>query len=272
MTDPRASTALRHLSLDAAPASRLAWSVALARSEWTGPAPGRRGRRPSAPAPLSARVVDGVLVLATSRARPSGRHRPARPSLRAGLAAPTCPRGGRRPVRGRRGRGRRRRPRHRRRAAACGRSGRERPPPSSQRGARRSPRPRCRSRRPHRRRRTSRPTHRGRLGRRDRRHVHTGDGPDLPVLLEPDHSAARRPPPGRAHHHRPGRRRPGRRGAGPDPATPTAAVGPRRETCVAALRALCARAVAAGHLATDPAAALTKPRRARSRRRALDRP
>jgi len=42
------------------------------------------------------------------------------------------------------------------------------------------------------------------------------------------------------------------------------------ETCVAALRALCARAIAAGHLTTDPAAALAKPRRSRSRRRALD--
>lgn len=42
------------------------------------------------------------------------------------------------------------------------------------------------------------------------------------------------------------------------------------ETCVAALRALCARAVAAGHLTADPAAALVKPRRARSRRRALE--
>jgi integrase len=42
------------------------------------------------------------------------------------------------------------------------------------------------------------------------------------------------------------------------------------ETCVAALRALCARAVATGHLTTDPAAALAKPRRTRSRRRALD--
>lgn len=42
------------------------------------------------------------------------------------------------------------------------------------------------------------------------------------------------------------------------------------ETCVAALRALSTCAVAAGHLPTDPAAALSKPRRARSRRRALD--
>lgn len=42
------------------------------------------------------------------------------------------------------------------------------------------------------------------------------------------------------------------------------------ETCVAALRALCGRAVAAGHLTINPATALTKPRRSRSRRRALD--
>lgn len=42
------------------------------------------------------------------------------------------------------------------------------------------------------------------------------------------------------------------------------------ETCVSALRALTARAVAAGHLTADPAATLTKPRRARGRRRALD--
>ena len=39
---------------------------------------------------------------------------------------------------------------------------------------------------------------------------------------------------------------------------------------MAALRALCSRAVAAGLLATNPAAALTKPRRSPSRRRALD--
>jgi integrase len=43
-----------------------------------------------------------------------------------------------------------------------------------------------------------------------------------------------------------------------------------RETCVAALRALYARAVAAGLLTTNLASALAKPRRARSRRRALD--
>lgn len=42
------------------------------------------------------------------------------------------------------------------------------------------------------------------------------------------------------------------------------------ETCVAALRALSARAVVAGHLTADPAAVLAKPRRTRSRRRALD--
>lgn len=41
------------------------------------------------------------------------------------------------------------------------------------------------------------------------------------------------------------------------------------ETCVAALRALYARAVAAGIAVTNPAAMLTKPRRVRSRRRAL---
>jgi site-specific recombinase XerC len=51
---------------------------------------------------------------------------------------------------------------------------------------------------------------------------------------------------------------------------PTGSGRSAEETCVAALRALCARAVAAGHLTTDPAAALAKPRRARSRRRALD--
>jgi len=44
------------------------------------------------------------------------------------------------------------------------------------------------------------------------------------------------------------------------------------ETCIAALRALCARAVGAGHLRTDPSRALPKPRRGRSRRRALDDP
>jgi len=43
-----------------------------------------------------------------------------------------------------------------------------------------------------------------------------------------------------------------------------------RETCVAALRALFARAAAAGLVARNPAAGLAKPRRARSRRRALD--
>jgi integrase len=42
------------------------------------------------------------------------------------------------------------------------------------------------------------------------------------------------------------------------------------ENCVAALRALLGRAHAAGLIATNPAAALSKPRRARSRRRALD--
>lgn len=43
-----------------------------------------------------------------------------------------------------------------------------------------------------------------------------------------------------------------------------------RETCVAALRALFRRAVDAGLVTANPAAALTKPRRVRSRRRALD--
>lgn len=43
-----------------------------------------------------------------------------------------------------------------------------------------------------------------------------------------------------------------------------------KETCVAALRALFARATAAGLVTANPAAALSKPRRARSRRRALD--
>lgn len=43
-----------------------------------------------------------------------------------------------------------------------------------------------------------------------------------------------------------------------------------KETCVAALRALFARATAAGLVTANPAAALAKPRRARSRRRALD--
>jgi integrase/recombinase XerC len=51
---------------------------------------------------------------------------------------------------------------------------------------------------------------------------------------------------------------------------PTSTGRASRETCVAALRALFARAVAAGVLATSPAAALTKPRRSASRRRALD--
>ena len=43
-----------------------------------------------------------------------------------------------------------------------------------------------------------------------------------------------------------------------------------RETCVAALRALYRRALDVGLVATNPAASLTKPRRPRSRRRALD--
>jgi integrase len=43
-----------------------------------------------------------------------------------------------------------------------------------------------------------------------------------------------------------------------------------RETCVAALRAVFARAVAAGIVLSNPAAALVKPRRHPSRRRALD--
>lgn len=43
-----------------------------------------------------------------------------------------------------------------------------------------------------------------------------------------------------------------------------------RESCVAALRALYRRAVDAGHATTNPAAALRKPRRSTSRRRALD--
>lgn len=42
-----------------------------------------------------------------------------------------------------------------------------------------------------------------------------------------------------------------------------------RETCVAALRAVYARAVDAGYLTVNPAAGLSKPSRARSRRRAL---
>jgi hypothetical protein len=43
-----------------------------------------------------------------------------------------------------------------------------------------------------------------------------------------------------------------------------------RETCVAALRALFRRATDAGLITVNPAAPLTKPRRGRSRRRALD--
>jgi integrase len=43
-----------------------------------------------------------------------------------------------------------------------------------------------------------------------------------------------------------------------------------RETCVAALRAVFRRAADAGLVTANPAAALTKPRRTRSRRRALD--
>ncbi len=43
-----------------------------------------------------------------------------------------------------------------------------------------------------------------------------------------------------------------------------------RETCIAALRALYVRAVDAGHVATNPAAALRKPLRTTSQRRALD--
>ena len=43
-----------------------------------------------------------------------------------------------------------------------------------------------------------------------------------------------------------------------------------RETCIAALRAIYARAVDAGHLTANPAAALRKPLRTMSRRRALD--
>lgn len=45
-----------------------------------------------------------------------------------------------------------------------------------------------------------------------------------------------------------------------------------QETCVAALRAMFARAVAAGVVTASPAAAVAKPRRLRSRRRALDDP
>lgn len=51
---------------------------------------------------------------------------------------------------------------------------------------------------------------------------------------------------------------------------PTSVGRSSRESCVGALRALFARARAAGLIHTDPAALLTKPRRARSRRRALD--
>jgi len=43
-----------------------------------------------------------------------------------------------------------------------------------------------------------------------------------------------------------------------------------RETCIAALRGLYARAVDAGHITANPAAALRKPLRGTSRRRALD--
>ena len=43
-----------------------------------------------------------------------------------------------------------------------------------------------------------------------------------------------------------------------------------RETCIAALRALYARAADAGHVMSNPAAALRKPLRSTSRRRALD--
>ena len=43
-----------------------------------------------------------------------------------------------------------------------------------------------------------------------------------------------------------------------------------RETCIAALRALYARALDAGHVTANPAAALRKPLRSTSRRRALD--
>jgi len=43
-----------------------------------------------------------------------------------------------------------------------------------------------------------------------------------------------------------------------------------RESCAAALRAVFGRAAAAGLIAANPAAVLTKPRRARGRRRALD--
>jgi len=43
-----------------------------------------------------------------------------------------------------------------------------------------------------------------------------------------------------------------------------------RESCVAALRATWRRAIDAGHVTTNPAAALRKPRRSNSRRRALD--
>lgn len=62
MTDPRASTALRHLPLGDAPPSRLAWSV-------HSPDPSGRLQLPAAAVellgtgPAHARVLDGVLVL-----------------------------------------------------------------------------------------------------------------------------------------------------------------------------------------------------------------
>jgi hypothetical protein len=51
---------------------------------------------------------------------------------------------------------------------------------------------------------------------------------------------------------------------------PTSTGRASQETCIAALRALFARAAACGLRAGNPAAALTKPGRTRSRRRALD--
>jgi integrase len=51
---------------------------------------------------------------------------------------------------------------------------------------------------------------------------------------------------------------------------PTSSGRASRETCISALRALFARAAASGLIVANPAAVLTKPRRARSRRRALD--
>lgn len=51
---------------------------------------------------------------------------------------------------------------------------------------------------------------------------------------------------------------------------PTTSGRASQETCIAAMRALFARAAALGLRAGNPAAALTKPRRSRSRRRALD--